>query len=184
MTKWLVLLLLLLSGCSLMHPAAAPPGEGWRYYPLLAPASYQRAVAMEQWLEGYAQGQHFQLRTHIEIDAEQILVLGFTPWQTRAFFLRYDGHRIAFENFTDRDMPFAAAMILSDIQQVLWPHLPDQGEWRVNDDTQTRERRVYFRDQLITRIQYNGDFPTHGNVELTNRPFGYRLQIQTLQSWH
>jgi Protein of unknown function (DUF3261) len=151
---------------------------------LLSPASYGRAFATEQFLEGDAPGQHFQLRTYIEIDADEIRVLGFTPWQTRAFILRYDGNRVTFENFTNREMPFAPAMILSDIQQVLWPHLPNQGQWRVSDDPQSHERRVYFRGQLITHIQYNENFPTRGDVELINQPFAYRLRIQTLQSWH
>lgn len=186
--KQLILFLLFLSGCgwfqhdSAPPPTTASPPGALLHYPLMSPASYGGSFVAQNLLEGQAQGEHFQLHVHLEIDSNRILVLGFTPWQTRAFVLRYDGQRLEFENFTHRDMPFPPVMILADIQQVLWPVLPDQAQWHAVDDIHKQERRVYFRGQLMTHIQYNGDFPSHGDVELSNLSFGYQLRIRKLES--
>ncbi len=177
-----LLCLYLLAGCALRPQPAQPPTPSLRYYPLLAPSSYEHTVVLDQMLEGEAKGRRFKLRIHIEIDAEQILVVGLTPWQTRAFVLRYDGVKLDFENATRHSMPFPPELMLSDIQQVLWPDLPNNGSWRVTNERRSRERRVYFQDQLVTRIRYHADAATTGDVELSNASFGYRLYIQTLES--
>lgn len=178
-----LLCIYLLAGCALSPQPAPPPTPSLRHYPLLAPSSYGRTAVLDQMLEGEAKGRRFKLQIHIEIDAARILVVGLTPWQTRAFVLRYDGEKLDFDmGATHQDMPFPPKLILSDIQQVLWPDLPTRGSWRVADDRRARERRVYFQDQLVTHIRYHADAATAGDVELSNAPFGYRLYIQTLES--
>lgn len=174
------LVLLLLMGCSLHPHTPIQPPEALQYYPLLPPRSYGRTIGIEQLLEGEFQENHFQLHAFLEIAADHILVLGFTAFQTRAFIIRYDGSTLEFENFTDRKLPFPPAMILSDIQQVLWPTLPSRAGWRIVDDPVGRVRCVFFADQLVTRIQYNGTSPTHGEVALSNMKYGYQLRIRTV----
>lgn len=146
-------------------------------YPLLAPATYGRSYSARHLLEGHAQDQDFTLQIHVEIEPDSILLLGFTPWQTRAFVLRYDGTTVAFENFTNRELPFPPARILSDLQQVVWPHLPSLDEWHVTRDPQTHERRVTFQNRLITHIRYLGPFSRPDVVELDNVALGYQLRI-------
>jgi hypothetical protein len=151
------------------------------YYPLLSPLTFGRSYVAQHLLEGDAHGQHFEIQVHVEIDPDNILLLGFTPWQTRAFVLRYDGKTLDFKNFTDREMPFPPELILSDLQQVLWPSLPNQNDWQVADDPHTHERRVSFQDRLITHIKYHKDSLTHGDVELFNIPWNYQLRIHIRQ---
>ena len=153
-----------------------------QHYPLLAPQTYGRAYIAQTLLEGHRLEQDFKLHFYLEIDSQQILIIGFTPWQTRAFSLQYDGTQLDFKNFTDRELPFPPALILSDLQLVLWSHLPQQGEWRVVEDDQTHERRVYYRQQLVSRITYHGEFPVQGKAELSNTLFDYHLHIRTLHS--
>jgi hypothetical protein len=143
--------------------------------------TFGRSYVAQHLLEGRARGQDFVLQVHVEIDSDGILLLGFTPWQTRAFLLRYDGNALNFENFTDREMPFPPEFILSDLQQVLWPSLPDHNGWHVVDDRHTHERRVSFQRRLITRIKYHGDSPTPSDVELVNIPWDYQLRIHIRQ---
>src|SRR5688572_14024307 len=100
---WLLLVTMLLMGCAGPHRAGSQQ-ESLRYYPLLLPSSYGATLVTEQLLDGWAEGKHFQLHSQLEIDAHQILVLGFTAFQTRAFALRYDGKSVQFENFTDLKM--------------------------------------------------------------------------------
>lgn len=147
-------------------------------YPLLAPATYGRSYSAQHLLEGHVQGQDLTLQIHVEIEPDHILLLGFTPWQTRAFVLRYDGTTVEFENFTNRELPFPPARILSDLQQVVWPHLPSLNEWHVTRDPQTHERHVTFQNRLITRIRYQGVSPPSDVVELDNVALGYQLRIR------
>ena len=187
MMKRLVILVLFLAStvwlpsCGWRSRPAGPPPSSPIYYPLQPPASYGGTFAGQSLLTGEFEGRRLQLHTHVEIDADQIVVLGLTPWQTRAFVLRYHGEHLDFKNFTPRKMPFPPALILSDLQQVLWPTLPNPPQWRVEDEVEPRERRVYFRNQLITRIQYAGGPAAPADVTLWNLRYGYQLTIRTLR---
>lgn len=176
-----ILVLFLLTSCAWLQRPVEPTPSAPTYYPLQTPGSYGGTFTVQNLLEGEYEGRRLQLHTYVEIDADQIAVLGLTPWQTRAFFLRYDGQHLDFENFTHRAMPFPPALILSDLQQVLWPVLPSTAQWRVEDTIHPRERRVYFRDQLVTRIQYTGPSAPPHNVALWNLLYDYQLNIRTLQ---
>jgi Protein of unknown function (DUF3261) len=182
MMIWLSVVAMLLMGCASLHRPASQQ-ESLHYYPLLLPSSYGGTLAIEQFLDGWAKGEHFQLHSQLEIDAHQILVLGFTAFQTRAFALRYDGTSVQFENFTDRRMPFPPVMIISDIQKILWPTLPKQDGWSIVDDTTARIRFVFFEGQVVTRIQYEGTSPLDGDVELVDLLYGYQFRIRTLNVW-
>jgi hypothetical protein len=175
-----MLALMLLSSCAWVQRPAELSISPSTYYPLQTPSSYGTTFTAQNLLEGEYAGRRIQLQTHVEIDADQIVVLGLTPWQTRAFVLRYDGHKLAFENFTHHEIPFPPALILSDLQQVLWPVLPNTAHWRVEDDVHRRERRVYFQHQLITRIQYAGQSDAQSDVTLWNLLHGYQLSIRTV----
>jgi len=65
---------------------------------------------------------------------------------------------------------------------LLWPVLPNTAQWRVEDDVHPCQRRVYFQDQLVTRIQYDGLSTSPHNVTLQNFRYGYQLQIRILQA--
>jgi hypothetical protein len=176
------MLAMLLLGCASQHQTELGQ-TSMPYYPLLPPSSYGRTLVIEQLLQGWAKGEHFQLHSQLEIDAHQILVLGFTAFQTRAFALRYDGKSVNFENFTDRRLPFPPVMIISDIQKILWPTLPNQDGWSIVDDAVGRTRLVFFEGQVVTRIQYQGTSPLDGDVELVDLLYGYQFRIRTLNVW-
>jgi hypothetical protein len=179
---WFCVLLLLLMGCGAQHRTNYQP-TALRYYPLLLPSSYHYPVTIEQLVEGWARGEHFQFRSQLEIDTHHMLVMGFTTFQIKAFVIRYDGKTVEFENFTDRQMPFPPEMILSDIQKVWWPTLPNRDGWRIVDDTAHKVRLVFFAGQLVTRIQYRGTSAMDGDVELVDVHYGYQLHIRTLHVW-
>jgi len=182
-----LLLLFCLPACSVVPSPLATPSSlsplvpSSSYYPLLSPKTFGRSYVAQHLLEGHARGEKFALQVHVEITPDTILLLGFTPWQTRAFLLRYDGNTLDFNNFTDREMPFPPELILSDLQQVLWPSLPNQNGWQVTDDPRTHERRVSFQQRLITSIRYRGDSLTNGDIELANVPWDYQLRIHIHQ---
>jgi len=187
MKRIFLLLLFCLPACSVVPSPLATPSSlsplvpSSPYYPFLAPKTFGRSYVAQHLLEGHARGEKFALQVHVEITPDTILLLGFTPWQTRAFLLRYDGNTLHFKNFTDRELPFAPEFILSDLQQVLWPHLPNHNDWQVTNDPHTQERRVFFQQRLITFIQYHGDPLTNGDIELVNIPWDYQLRIHIRQ---
>ena len=173
MTVLLLLVLMFLPSCAWLQRPAQPPA-----YPLQTPGSYGGAYSGQHLLEGEYDGRRLQLQTYVEIDAEQMVIVGLTPWGTRAFSIRYDGHQIDFENLMRRDMPLPPSLILADVQQVLWPRLPNAAGWRVEDEAHPRERRVYFRRRLVTRITYAGP----SSITLRNVRYGYTLHIRVLPS--
>jgi hypothetical protein len=180
MNPLLFLALLLLSSCAWLNRSAPPPPSKPMSYPLQTPGSYGGTFFGQHLLEGAYAGRRIQLQTYVEIDADQMVIVGLTPWQTRAFTIRYDGQQLNFENFTHRKMPFPPSLILSDVQQVLWPRLPNTAPWHVEDDLHPRQRRVYFRHQLITRIQYAGPPASPHTVTLRSVRYGYELHIRIL----
>jgi hypothetical protein len=181
--KFLLLFsLFLLPGCAWLQRSAELPASTPMSYPLQTPGSYGGAFSGQHLLEGEYEGRRMQLQTYVEIDADQIVIIGLTPWQTRAFTIQYDGQQLDFENLTHRDMPFPPALILSDVQQVLWPRLPNTAQWRVEDDVHPRQRRVYFQNQLVTCIQYDGPSALPHHVTLQNFRYGYQLKIRIVQT--
>jgi hypothetical protein len=180
--RWCFIVMALLVGCTMHHQMRTAPAP-LRHYPFVVPRSSGGRLHREQLIEGWSKGGHLQLYSHLEIDIDKILVVGFTAFQTKAFVLRYDGKTVAFENLTDRLMPFPPVMILSDIQKVLWPDLPDQQAWHIVDDPIAKLRLVFFEGQLMTRIQYQGPSRTAGDAELEDLQYGYQLYIHILNSW-
>jgi Protein of unknown function (DUF3261) len=172
------LLLWLLPSCGLLISSRVPVSSSAPQYPLLAPVTFGGSYTAQHLLEGHAQGQDFTLQIQVEIEPDHIVLVGFTPWQTRAFVLRYDGTTVAFENFTNREMPFPPERMLSDLQLVLWPNFPDLDEWHVAHDPQTQERQVSFQNRLITCVRYQSAPSMPEVVELNNIALGYQLRIQ------
>ena len=178
----LALSLILILGCGVpLHPEMTKTSPAV-HYPLLPPVSYGSSRSLEQLIEGRMEGRRVQLRIHIEIDAEKIFVVGFTPWLSRVFTLSYDGQELDFVNPSGYALPFPPSALLADIQQVLWPYLPSQGRWSSSDIPHRQERRVFLGRQLVTYIKYHGISPTVGDVELSNTLFSYYLRIRTPQA--
>jgi hypothetical protein len=182
MKSLLLLALLLRTSCAWWQRSAELPASAPTSYPLQTPGSYGGTFSGQQLLEGEYKGRRIQLQTYVEIDANQMVIVGLTPWQTRAFTIQYDGQQLDFDDLTHRDLPFPPALILSDVQQVLWPALPDTAQWRVEDEVQPRQRRVYFQDQLVTRVQYDGPSALPHHVTLWNFRYGYQLKIRIVQA--
>lgn len=179
---WFLIVAILFVGCGNRQPVAYRP-EAIHYYPLALPSSYGRSLIIEQFIEGWHKEEHFQFHSQLEIDTQRVLVLGFTAFQTKIFALRYDGKTVEFENFTDRQLVFPPELILSDIQKVLWPTLPDREGWSIEDAPAEKERLVFFKGKLLTRIRYQGVSPIEGDAELIDLQYGYRLYLRTLNVW-
>lgn len=134
-------------------------------------------------------------------------VLGMTPFGTRAFLIEQRGQSIQTRKFIDAESPLPSRFMLIDIHRTFFGGITAEahagadhraGGWIAveQDGEEVRERHAYGkllerrfrrldgRPEGEIRIRYGDGFhdlqpPRH--VELDNRWFGYRLEIETLE---
>jgi len=180
MIRILLLALLLLAGCS-TTPKQKVSFADYMHYPLLPPASFGRVAEFEHMLHGYYQGRTFQLHALLRMDSNEILVLSLTPMGTRAFTIRYDGRNIKLDNPNGPKIPFPPELILSDIQEMFWPVLPDKDGWRVSIVEPARGRDFFFANQRISSVRFTRGKDGQRVIELVNLKYGYRLRLQVIE---
>jgi hypothetical protein len=138
----------------------------------------------------------------IEKRGDHLILLGLTPFGSRAFALEQRGSRATFTPYIDIQLPFSPLYILADVHRAFFrglPGAPLSDGWHegVADGERIRER--WAEGRLLEReyrsldpsgqagnqvsIQYRGGmlgFQPSPTIELTSRRFGYALTITTL----
>ena len=176
----LPLALLLLAGC-FTTPKQKVPFAGYTHYPLLPPASFGRVAEFEHILQGEYQGRTFQLHALLRMDSTELLVLGLTPFGTRAFTIRYDGREVELDNPNGPKLAFPPELIISDIQEMFWPWLPDQNGWRVSTVEPAKGRDFFFANQRISSVRFTRGKDGQRVIELANLKYGYHLRLQIIE---
>jgi hypothetical protein len=132
----------------------------------------------------------------------ELLLVGLTPYGSRAFVLRQTAGDVQFTSYLPRDLPFPPAYMLLDIHRVLdaWPGPgPAAGERAMvvaGERIVERWRDGRLVERTFTRvapvppgerpgeieISYQGVGPAGlaAVVELENRRFGYSLTIESV----
>lgn len=177
-----VLLLLLLAGCA--APRSTRRSEPLVCFPLPQPSTFAGRLELEQWVEGHYDERTTTLHCHVTINPDLVQILGLTPLGTRGFLMRFDGRAMTVDNYTGRDLPFPPEMMVSDVQQTLWPELPESPGWKVKDaEPPWSVRKIFHHEQLITEIHYDAPPWETGKMYLTNHFYGYGLEIRNLNVW-
>jgi hypothetical protein len=131
----------------------------------------------------------------------EVMLLGLTPFGSRAFLLRQTAGDVALTTYISRELPFPPTYILLDIHRVLDAWLgPALAEGAREGDVGGEHVREQWRGgQLVTRkftraaatpggepagdvtITYQGVGPAGlaARVELVNARFGYSLVIES-----
>jgi hypothetical protein len=132
----------------------------------------------------------------------ELLLVGLTPFGSRAFMLRQTDGDVALTSYIQRDLPFPPTYILLDIHRVLDAWLgpaPPDGE-RAGQVGGERVRERWRGGALVERaftqvagaaraeppgdvtITYAGAGPAGlpASVQLVNARFGYSLTIETI----
>jgi hypothetical protein len=132
----------------------------------------------------------------------ELLLVGLTPFGSRAFVLRQTGKEVAFTSYIQRDLPFPPAYILLDIHRVLdvWLGAPLPDGERIGQVGGERIRERWRGGVLVARtftqvaggphaeppgdvtVTYAGVGPAGlpASVRVVNARFGYSLTIETL----
>jgi hypothetical protein len=173
MIRILVAMLLLTVGCASKPRTSGRP----LFYPLLPPATFGGSAEFEHVLKGEYGGRSFSLHALVKVDESRLLLIGLTPMNTRAFTVGYDGQRIEMDNPAGVRVPFPPEVILSDVQQMFWPSLPDRDGWQVKTNS-SQERQFLFSGRPISSVRF-GELPGgRRTIDLTNGKYNYRLFLE------
>ncbi|MCB9897772.1 MAG: DUF3261 domain-containing protein [Planctomycetes bacterium] len=137
----------------------------------------------------------------LQIQGDELLLLGLTPLGTGAFTITLRGTELEFVNTSDMPLPFPARFIVLDVERVFFPYLDGlpldaQGAREAEVDGERVHER-FVEGRLVERTFERLDARPPGRIvvtyasdaaitlgparaELDNGWFGYRLGIETL----
>lgn len=180
MTKALVLALTLaLAGCAATKPASVA-----RLGIKLAPAALGEAISLQQHLTVERNGRIDELDAALEIDAQQIDMVGLAFGQ-RVLSIKYDGKEMTSWRHLMLPSQVRADDVLEDMQLTLWPvqaiaaSLP--AGWRIEESGAGSLRQLYLQDELVATIRYSAQPRWAGTIVMDNKRYKYKLTIQSAQ---
>ncbi len=191
-----------LMACASQRPAMAPlPEDG---YPgtLMLPAELGADFMMRQSLEAKYEEREVGFSAVLQKTGDKLLMLGLTPFGTRAFKLEQIGEEITFDKYVPNEMPFPPKFMLLDLQRTLFIGLPGaplaDGEHTGARDGETitetwsqgkLQQRAFTRDDGepagAIRIDYGDGYVLGAPpkiIRFDNGWFGYSLVITTTET--
>lgn len=200
--SWVALAALV--ACTPSPPPAPPPSQGPPYEgSLRAPSAYPGTFLDEQTISASFGDRSVGFSAVVQKQGDELLILGRTPFGSRAFLLKQTGTEMTFEKYIDRELPFSPRYMLLDVHRALLRGLPVTAGEAVPDG----ERSGAIDGELVTErwhggklvekrfrvesgqpageivIAYEGGMaPGQApprKIAYDNRWFGYRLEIVT-----
>jgi Protein of unknown function (DUF3261) len=179
-------LLLALAGCSTAPTAAnqaasLPARLGLK----LSPASLGQTLSLQQHLKVERAGRTDELDTALEIDADQLTLVGLAFGQ-RVMTLQYDGRELKTWRHVMLPSQVRGEDVLEDMQLTLWPAAAIRAAlpsgWDLQDGPPSApgahwQRTLSFEAQPIMVIDYAGPQRWGAQVVLNNLRYHYRLTI-------
>lgn len=176
--------LLLLAACTTPAPPALPPLPSARLQLQLAPATLDAAISLQQHLTVQRNGRIDELDTVLEVDAEQLNLVGLAFGQ-RVMTLQYDGKELKTWRHFMLPKEVQGEDVLRDVQLTLWPAAAIRSAlppgWELQESREPQWRRSLLLDhEVVTQIDYPDHKAWGGKVVLTNLRYGYTLTIQSV----
>jgi hypothetical protein len=187
----LVLLSLFLAGCAPQAPAREYTGPVLHSKALAADFLWEQEITARYGLLAQS------FKAVVQSADDELLVVGLTPFNTKAFAIEQRGHAFTFKNFVQRKLPFEAKSILIDIHRTFFVGMTP----RPDGVTTTRALGEIRRDRwekgklllrtferedepgkLLTIRYGDGYIPYEppSRVVLTNDWYGYTLEVETV----
>jgi hypothetical protein len=171
----LVLLLVLLTGCSVRLPDLQLP-----------PAAFGSEISLNQRLSVSAlpgTTVNMQLDAQLEIDPARVQLAGFALGQ-RILTLSWDGEAMTSQRHPLLPAEIDEKRILRDIQLVYWPAAAIQAAlppgWTITDAPD--RRALLFNTQTMVEIIYQAGPRRAGQAEFLNKAEHYRLMIESKET--
>jgi hypothetical protein len=193
---WVVVL-----GCAACATAQAPGPRPVEYPTVLTPPdSHPGAFIRRQLLLGRFQGQELSLDAVLQKKDDELLLVGLTPFGTKAFVLAQKGTEVRFTSYMAQPLPFPPRYILEDVTRTYFcgiadGPLPDGVHQSERDGELIEERWKEGRlmERRFTRldgnprgeivIDYVGGMAggrSPARIEFDNGWLGYRLTVTTV----
>ncbi len=192
--KWITTLFacLWLIGCSLQPQSSSTSVEIARdvWVDLPLPSQLEQSLnatqlISAQWQDEQGNMQTQQLPVQLQIDAQHIVLAGFSSWGTRLLSLDYDGETISTQVMSglENTLP-KPEQVLFNLMITLWPRSAweaplNKVRWSIIDD---QHQRIIYNEagESVLIIRYAGESPLEGDIHFENKPLNYSITIQTL----
>lgn len=171
-----------IAGCT-TTPTTAPPA---RLGLKLSPASLGQPLSLQQHLTVERAGRTDELDTALEIDADQLTLVGLAVGQ-RVMTLQYDGKELKTWRHFMLPAQVRGEDVLEDLQLTLWPAAAIRAalpkDWDLQDSETgnaagtAMRRTLSFKQQPVMVIAYPTPQRWGGKVVLNNLRYHYRLTI-------
>ncbi|OEE50915.1 DUF3261 domain-containing protein [Vibrio anguillarum] len=189
----LPLLLLMLSGCSLVPNQASTQVEisPNTFVTLPKPAQLGYQVTASQLISAHWQddnGQHNQqLPVQLQVTDDKIVLAGFSSWGTRILSLNYQQDTIETSvlNGLENTLP-KPEQILFNLMITLWPRNAweaplNKVKWQIIDD-ENRRTLINELGETVIVIDYQHPFSMKGDIRFHNQLLNYTITITTLSA--
>jgi hypothetical protein len=198
----IVALALLLAGCAHRTPPSSATLPAPTAKDLPRPDAIPGAFAVRQKLNARSAHGGGGFEAVLQKKPGEVLLVGLTPFGSRAFLLRQTDADVQFTSYISRELPFPPTYMLLDVHRVMdvWlPGPPPADGERAAQVGAERVRERWRAGKLVERvfspadpaakppgdvtISYEGEGPAGlaAHVKLVNARFGYDLSIDSFQ---
>ena len=150
----------------------------------LPPPSSEKPIQIQQLLTTTHQGKTHSLIVLLDIQKNELNLVGLTPVGIRLFTIQYQQQGI----YSKTSLPIAnlpkANQVLLDIMLAYWPktawleNLPEN--WSLEDV----ENKRYLRNsnhEIVTEIIYTGEKTNRTPVNIIHHMFGYTINLENME---
>ncbi len=147
-------------------------------FDLMSPASLKQSISLEQIVEAKYGDKSYTFHCLLEVDEEHLVLVGMTPFNTRAFTLTLTEESLTIDMAPGAQLPAEPSRILADLQLAMWPDPQVHGLDRIWGQSQYGTVLRLFRRSgaAVIKVQYDEKASRH-----RNEPWGDRLVFLNLE---
>lgn len=179
------------------HPPISEDSYPWQWRDL---AELPGDFLWQQSIDAKLGAHSFHLEAALQKKDGQLVLVGLTPFGSKAFALTQQGTSVSFESFVDRKPPFPPKFMLVDVQRAYWPIAPATADGAVATELGAEHvDEVFAGGHLVSRTFTRAELRPDGKpypgaitiryddwqddvarrVTITNDWFGYTMDIRT-----
>lgn len=184
-------LVLALAGCRTPPPLRVTEIEVAKdaTFDLLPPGTLGQDISLEQLVDARYGDKTYSFHCLLEVDRERLVLVGMTPFNTRAFTLTLQDEQLSIDVAPGAQLPAEPSRILADLQLALWPNPTVRGLDLVLFQTKQGDMGREFKrgETPILRIVY--DLSTlkdgelwSGELRIEQLEQDYSLAVKTIRA--